>query len=471
MNLEKVSKEIVEGLGGVSNISHLTNCMTRVRATVKDNSLVNKEELEKIECVISVIEDSTVQVVVGPGKSRKIGDYINQNYQFDNKENVSSDKDRDYIAENKEKRKQNDNKFKQALKKVANIFVPLIPAIIAAGLCNGIAGYFTNTFAAQGIKEIPIWITFLQTIGNGLFAYLAIYVGINSAKEFGATEGLGGMIGAITISTNIDVISQMLGLYDSGNRLNSILISGKGGIIGVIVGVAILAFIEKRVRKIMPDALDNILTPFISILLTSVVTIFIIMPLSGFASDGIMKVLEVLIMTEGPMAIVGGFILSASFLPLLMVGLHHGLIPFYVLQLESTGSITLFPILCMAGAAQVGAAIAIYLRAKGRNEKLRSVIRGSLPVGFLGIGEPLLYGVTLPLGTPFITASIAGGFAGAFASFTKVASIAYGPAGLTAIPIMLPEKMIYYFASLCIAYVLGFIFTYFFAVPKGIDEY
>lgn len=117
MNLEKVSKEIVEGLGGVSNISHLTNCMTRVRATVKDNSLVNKEELEKIECVISVIEDSTVQVVVGPGKSRKIGDYINQNYQFNNKENVSSDKDRDYIAENKEKRKQNDNKFKQALKK------------------------------------------------------------------------------------------------------------------------------------------------------------------------------------------------------------------------------------------------------------------------------------------------------------------------------------------------------------------
>ena len=478
MDLEKISKQIIDGLGGVHNISYLTNCMTRVRATVKDTSKVDIKYLKSIDVVISVIEDETMQVVVGPGKSKKIGDYINENYVFGNEDNNEKSSNvsrenvsRDYVAEAKAKKAQNNNGFKKALKKIANIFVPLIPAIIAAGLCNGIAGYFENTLAVKGIKDIPLWITFLKTVGGALFGYLSIYVGINAAKEFGATPGLGGIIGGITISTNIDIISKSLGLFNESNRLKSILISGKGGIIGVIVGVAILAFIEKRIRKIVPDMLDNIVTPLVSVGLTALLTVFLIMPAAGFLSDILMKILEVLIMTEGPMAIVGGFILSASFLPLLMVGLHHGLIPFYVLQLEKFGSVSLFPVLCMAGAGQIGAAAAIYLKAKGRNEKLRNVIRGALPVGLLGIGEPLLYGVTLPLGTPFITASLAGGFAGAFCASMKVSSIAYGPAGLTAIPLMLPNKMIYYFISLCIAYVLGFVFTYLIKTPKAVDEY
>jgi PTS system sucrose-specific IIC component len=294
---------------------------------------------------------------------------------------------------------------------------------------------------------------------------------MNAADEFGATRGLGGVLGAITISPKIDAISQALGLFNIDDRLSSILISGKGGIIGVIAGVALLAFLEKRIRKIVPYVLDVIITPFLSLILTALVTVFAIMPLAGVASDHIIKALEVLIMNSGPSAVIGGFILAALFLPLLMVGLHHGLIPFYLLQLENFGVITLFPILCMAGAGQIGAAIALYFKAKGRNEKLRDVIRGALPVGFLGIGEPLLYGVTLPMGLPFITASIAGGFAGAFAAATKVAAIAYGPAGLSALTIIRPDKMIFYFLSLCIAYVLGFIFTWLAPVPKAMDDY
>ncbi|MDR2007952.1 MAG: PTS transporter subunit EIIC [Alphaproteobacteria bacterium] len=458
MDVKIVSETIVKYLGGSDNIVNVANCMTRVRTTVSEASKVNVAELKKLSDVMGVIaEDTYIQIVVGPGKCKALADFINNTYTFNGKAGLSSPKKGGLVQ--------------KLLKRIANIFVPLIPVIIGAGLCNGIVGVITNIYAANNLGDLPLAVTFLSMIGNGLFAFLAIYVGMNAADEFGATRGLGGVLGALTLAPQIDIISQALGMFNYDDRLASILIAGKGGILGVIAGVALLAYIEKHIRKIVPYVLDVIITPFLSLIITATITVFAFMPVAGLLSDVIVKFLQFFIMSDGIMAIVGGFILASLFLPLLMVGLHHGLIPFYLLQLEHFGVITLFPILCMAGAGQIGAAIALYFKAKGRNEKLRDIIRGALPVGFLGIGEPLLYGVTLPMGLPFITASIAGGFAGAFAAATHVAAIAYGPAGLAALTIIQPNKMIFYFLSLCIAYVLGFVFTYLAPTPKAMDTY
>ena len=454
---DNIASQFIEYLGGASNILSVANCMTRVRCAVQDTNLVKYEELEKLDVVLSVIKGERTQIVVGPGKSGRIADEM--------KELLGLSDWKATKAELTSKR----STTSEILKRIANIFTPLIPAIIGAGLLNGIAGYFVNVLTMEGIKEIPIWIIFFQTIGNALFAYFAIYVGINAANEFGATPGLGGIIGAITISPNINIFSQRLGLFDAEQPLNSILTTGKGGVIGVIAGVALLAYIEKKLRKVIPDTVTTFFTPIISLTVVGGVLIFMLMPLAGYVSDAIIKVFAFLILSEGITSILGGFVLAASFLPLLMVGLHHGLIPFYLVQLEQTGAISLFPVLCMAGAAQVGGAIAIYIKATN-NPKLRNIIRSSLPVGFLGIGEPLLYGVTIPLGKPFVTACIGGGIAGMFIALTKVQTIAFGPAGLTAIPLVLPDKMLYYFLGLCIAYVCGFILTYLFGVPKNIND-
>lgn len=462
MDNQSIAREIIEKLGSKDNIVVINNCMTRVRVSVKDNDKVDFKDLDEIPGVIKVIKDDTIQVVVGPGKSKKIADEMKK---LCGEISASNDE----WKKTKESVKSKQSKFSSVLRRLANIFIPLIPAIIGAGLLNGIAGYFQNVYTAEGIKDMPMWITFFQTLGSGLFAYFAIFVGINSANEFGATPALGGVIGAITISGNINIFSKALGLYNAEVPLNSILIPGKGGIIGVIIGVAILAWIEKQLRKIIPDFLDTILTPMISLLIVGTLTIFAIMPFAGVVSDGIIKVFSFFIMSEGPMAIIGGFILAASFLPLLMVGLHHGLIPFYMVQLTQFGSISLFPILCMAGGGQIGGAAAIYIKAKN-NKKLRDIIRSAMPVAILGIGEPMLYGVTLPLGKPFITASIAGGIGGAFLAATKVQTIAFGPAGITAIPLVVPGKILYYIIGLGISYIAGFIITYFFGIPKDIDE-
>ena len=145
---------------------------------------------------------------------------------------------------------------------------------------------------------------------------------------------------------------------------------------------------------------------------------------------------------------------------MVLLGLHHGLIPIYAVQLEAMGGVSLFPVLAMAGAGQVGAAIAIYMKAKKvKNMRLMKVISGALPAGFLGIGEPLIYGVTLPLGKPFITAGLGAGFGGAYVMLQKVMSTAWGPSGLTAIPLMQPNSMLNYFVGLVVAYIFGFIIT------------
>ena len=222
-------------------------------------------------------------------------------------------------------------------------------------------------------------------IGGGFLSYFAIYTGINSAKQFGATEGLGGMLGAMSISANIVTISTTLGLYDESVPLNSILTTGKGGIIGVIIGVYILAKIEKAIRKRIPDVLDLILTPLLTLLISGILFVFIIMPVAGFLSDGLVSVLSIFINSSNPVvSVISGYILSALFLPMVLFGLHHVLIPIYAVQLEAMGWVSLFPVLAMAGAGQVGAAIAIYFIAKKVKNKQTKII-------FVSANEALVY--------------------------------------------------------------------------------
>ena len=462
-NLE-LAQKIVELIGGKDNILKVANCMTRLRVTLKDESKVNSEELKKTVGILGIVQDgSYIQIVLGPGKAKKVADICIEEFKLPKDTLVAGD-----WKENKAtiKGTQKENKFKKAINVIANIFIPLIPAIIAAGIFNGLASLITTlqgqgTLPAEGFWQVTQLM--FSLIGGAFLGYFAIYTGINSAKQFGATEALGGMIGAISIGSNIVAISQTFGLYDEAVPLNSILTTGKGGIIGVIMGVYILAKIEKAIRKRMPDVLELILTPLLSLLITAILFVFIIMPLAGFISDGLVALLSIIINSSNPVvSVISGYILAALFLPMVLLGLHHGLIPIYAVQLEAMGGVSLFPVLAMAGAGQVGAAIAIYLIARRvKNERLKQVIVGALPAGFLGVGEPLIYGVTLPMFKPFITAGIGAGFGGAYVMLTHVLANAWGPSGLVAIAIMQPNSMLNYFIGLCISYIAGFIITYF----------
>jgi PTS system sucrose-specific IIC component len=458
VKIQELTKHIVELVGGVGNIRSVSPCMTRVRILIRDTNLVKRDALNKVEGVLGLQGTDTLQVVVGPGKSRKVVDEMVATYKVSQDSGGVTD---DWRA-NKDAIKSGQSKgsFKAGLETIAGIFIPLIPAIIAAGIFNGLASVINATSPTSDVVKLIVLI--FQLIGTGFLGYFAIFTGVNAAKRFGASESLGGMVGAMTIAGQIPAISRLLGFYNEAVPLESILINGKGGIIGVILAVWLLSKVERAVRKRVPDVLDIILTPMISLLVVTVLLVLVIMPFTGVVSDLLVTVLSLFIGSEFQIVnILSGFILSALFLPMVLLGLHHGLIPIYAVQLESLGGISLFPVLAMAGAGQVGAAIAIYLKArKVGNTRMQSVITGALPAGFLGIGEPLIYGVTLPLGKPFITAGLGAGFGGAFIMAAGVTAGAFGPSGLVAIPLMQGATASFlYFVGLVISYIMGFIIT------------
>ena len=464
MTNQELSRKILELVGGKSNVHSATSCMTRLRLQLKDPALADIDAQKQTEGVLGVVEDATLQVVLGPGKARKVCDLFVVDAGIPG--GMSTDNN---WQENKAAMKsgQKDSPMKKALRTIANIFIPMIPAIIAAGLFNGIASLMGQLFPeaiASGTGVVFIIQTLCSLFGASFLSYFAIYTGVNAAKQFGATPALGGMIGGISIGAQIVTISTLLGLYNVEVPLNSILTTGKGGIIGVIVGVWLLSKVEKFVRKHTPDVLDLIVTPLISLIVVGTLYVFVLMPVTGFISDGLVWLLSLLVNSTNPVvSVISGYVLAAVFLPMVLLGLHHGLIPIYSVQLEAMGGVSLFPVLAMAGAGQVGAALAILIKArKVRNLRMEKTIIGALPAGLLGVGEPLIYGVTLPMGKPFVTAGLGAGFGGAFVMLMGVMSIAWGPSGLVAIPLMkTPMMMLYFFLGLVISYIMGFIITWF----------
>ncbi|HDF7554315.1 TPA: PTS transporter subunit EIIC [Staphylococcus aureus] len=479
---QQLAERIIAAVGGMDNIDSVMNCMTRVRIKVLDENKVDDQELRQIDGVMGVIHDERIQVVVGPGTVNKVanhmaelsgvklGDPIPHNHNDSEKMDYKS-----YAADkakaNKEahKAKQKNGKLNKVLKSIANIFIPLIPAFIGAGLIGGIAAVLSNLMVAGYISGA--WITQLITVFNvikdGMLAYLAIFTGINAAKEFGATPGLGGVIGGTTLLTGIAGKNILMNVF-TGEPLQP----GQGGIIGVIFAVWILSIVEKRLHKIVPNAIDIIVTPTIALLIVGLLTIFIFMPLAGFVSDSFVSD-SLVSVVNGIISIGGvfsGFIIGASFLPLVTLGLHHIFTPIHIEMINQSGATYLLPIAAMAGAGQVGAALALWVRCK-RNTTLRNTLKGALPVGFLGIGEPLIYGVTLPLGRPFLTACIGGGIGGAvIGGIGHIGAKAIGPSGVSLLPLIADNMYLGYIVGLLAAYAGGFVCTYLFGTTKAMRQ-
>lgn len=474
---QQLAERIIAAVGGMDNIDSVMNCMTRVRIKVLDENKVDEQGLKQIDGVMGVIHDERIQVVVGPGTVNKVANHmaelsgvkLGDQISHHNKDTQKMDY-KSYAAdkakENKDahKAKQKNRKLNKVLKSIANIFIPLIPAFIGAGLIGGIAAVLSNLMVAGYISGA--WITQLITVFNvikdGVLAYLAIFTGINAAKEFGATPGLGGVIGGTTLLTGIAGKNILMNVF-TGEALQP----GQGGIIGVIFAVWILSIVEKRLHKIVPNAIDIIVTPTIALLIVGLLTIFIFMSLAGFVSDSLVSVVNGIINIGG---VFSGFIIGASFLPLVMLGLHHIFTPIHIEMINQSGATYLLPIAAMAGAGQVGAALALWVRCK-RNTTLRNTLKGALPVGFLGIGEPLIYGVTLPLGRPFLTACIGGGIGGAvIGGIGHIGAKAIGPSGVSLLPLISDNMYLGYIAGLLSAYAGGFICTYLFGTTKAMRQ-
>ncbi|MBR1804981.1 MAG: PTS transporter subunit EIIC, partial [Selenomonadaceae bacterium] len=441
MTNEELAKQILDTVGGTSNVMHsdatqVTNCMTRLRMRLFERNDLMIDALKKIDGVLGVnVDGDEVQVILGAGKATSVTGVVNEILEKSNAVKVGDGK-----ALHDKIRAKNATPVKLFFKKIASIFTPLIPGFIACGLLTGLVSLAVKISPA--LEGDPI-VKLLMVAGNAVFWGMNLFIGVNAAKVFGGTPIIGGVLAALMTHPALADV----------NIFGHALVPGRGGVISVIIVAAVGAWLEKRLHKIIPEMFDLFLTPLVTVLIAGAAAIFILQPIGGTLSDAIGTAATTAIKSGGAVV---GFVLAGVWLPLVMLGIHQAMTPIHVDLISQFGVTILLPILAMAGGGQVGASIAVYFKTK--NKFLKKTIASALPVGMMGVGEPLIYGVTFPLFKPFICACVGGAFGGAVQATFMVGAATLGISGL---PLAATTNNIaVYLIGLATSYVVGFIATW-----------
>lgn len=466
----ELASSILNDIGGKDNVSAVISCMTRLRISVKYDSKINLDQLKRLNGVLGVVQSENLQVVLGPGKVTKVGTEFSKlagvplGEEGGDDSNETLDEVKARAQKNKAAQKaKHDKPLQRGLHHIANVFIPLLPGIIAAGLVNGICNVIDYQSGSAFANDW--WYLTIKTIGWGLFAFLPIFVGMNAAKEFKGSAILGGIGGVFCLNLTGFAAYPLNSLAVSMPFTNKPYVAGVGGLLTALFMGIFIAWTERQIRKFMPNALDTFLTPLCTLIFCGLISVVFLQPVGGWLTNIIYVAMDFL---YDKLSWFGGYILSSTFLALVSVGLHQALTPIHVMLNDPTGPTHginyLLPILMMAGGGQVGAGFALWLKSK--NKRFKNMVMSSIPVAILGVGEPLMYAVTLPLGRPFITACLGAGFGGVAASLFHLGTVSQGVSGLFGLLIMQPGQQVEFLIALLISYVGGFVLTWFF----GIDE-
>lgn len=419
MDYGKTAKLIIEGIGGKENIISAAHCATRLRLVIADNGKCKKEEIENIEGVKGVFEASgQLQVILGTGVVNKVYD------EFIKLADIS--------AASKEEVKQaaasKQNVFMRAIKILGDIFVPIIPAIVASGLLMGLLEGLSNVFPAMTQSGTY---TIIHLFSNAAFVFLPVLIAISAAKTFGGNMFLGAVIGMIMIHPDlmnawsvvgaeaVPTASAWFGLYDIN------LVGYQGHVIPVVIAVFVMSFIEKRLHKIVPEMIDLFVTPLVTVLVTGYLSLTILGPvfssLENWVLDGVQFLISI------PFGI-GAFFTGGLYAPTVVAGVHHMYNALEAGMLSAKGVNTWMPIATAANVAQGAAALALALKTK--NKKTQAMALPASLSAFLGITEPAIFGVNIRFMKPFIAGCIGGAFGALYAAIAGIGATAYGITGL-----------------------------------------
>ena len=438
----RIAQELYERLGRADNILQATNCMTRLRVRLvrKDAALV--AAVKGVKGVIGALDvGDEFQIVLGPGRVQAVADEVRSFMAADRAAakkksgaNVEVEALREAI------KAKNATPVKLFFRRIASIFVPLIPGFIACGLITGILGVYLKL--APEAANAPL-VKLLAVFGNAVFWGMNLFVGWSAAQVFGGTPILGGVLAAVISHPGLANVT----LSDAP------LLPGRGGVISVVLAAGMSVWLEKRLHRVVPEIFDLFLTPLLTVLLAGTATVLVVQPLGGVLSDWIGRTATAAVGSGGA---VTGFVLGGLWLPMVMLGIHQAMTPIHVDLIARYGVTVLLPILAMAGAGQVGASIAVYVRTK--SSRLKKTVASALPVGLMGVGEPLIYGVTLPLGKPFVGACIGGAAGGAVQAHFAVGAATLGISGL---PLAgATDHVLMYLLGVVVAYAVGFAATW-----------
>ncbi|MFD2307778.1 beta-glucoside-specific PTS transporter subunit IIABC [Enterococcus termitis] len=411
---EELAKNIVKEVGGKENVNSLTNCITRLRFKLKDESKANTEVLKNMDGVVTVMQaGGQYQVVIG-------------NHVPDVRKDVDAVLG---VLEPVADEGSKGNLFDRFVDMISGIFQPILAPLSAAGMLKGVNAILAfalgSSFAAS-----PTYAVF-NAMGDGLFLFLPIFIGYTAMKKFGGSPFLGMMIASSLVYTGF-IDGSATATFAEAGGLNffgipfSIPAAGYGStVMPIIAATAFSAFLEKQLRKIIPDVVKLFLVPFFTALIAIPLTFLVIGPIMNVVADGLGNGL-LAIQAFNP--IIFGAIIGFSWQLLVMFGMHWALIPFVIIALSQGQPTSLLTGSGSVSFAQTGAVLAVMLKTK--NLKLKELSIPAFISGIFGVTEPAIYGITLPKKKPFWASCIVGGVTGAIAMGLGIEAYQMGGLGI-----------------------------------------
>lgn len=421
MDYGVVAKEVIQAIGGRENIVSAAHCATRLRLVIGDNAKCSKATLENIDGVKGVFEAAgQLQIIFGTGTVNKVYD------AFIEAAGITGGTKEDV----KQAAAAKQNLFKRAIKTLGDIFVPIIPAIVASGLLMGLLEGFCNLYPA--LAESSTYEIF-HLFSNAAFVFLPILIAISAAKTFGGNQFLGAVIGMIMIHSDLINAWSVAGMKASEIPTASVwfglyhirMVGYQGHVIPVVIAVWLMSKLEKKLHKIVPEIIDLFVTPLVTVLVTGYLTLTIIGPIFSTIENWVLSAAESLIAV--PFGI-GGMIIGAFYAPTVVAGVHHMYNALEAGLLSAHGVNNWMPIATAANVAQGAACLALAIKTK--NAKTRSVALPASLSAYLGITEPAIFGVNIRYMKPFIAGCIGGACGGLVAGITHVGASAYGITGV-----------------------------------------
>ncbi len=473
MDHAKVAGEVVEAVGGASNISAAAHCATRLRLVIADESKINQQALDDNEDLKGTFAAGGMfQIIVGPGDVDQVYDHMVADHGV---REVSKD-------EAKEEAEAGGNVFSRFIKMIADIFVPVLPALIAGGLLMALhsvltaEGLFGERSVIQMFPALTDYDALINLVSSAAFAFLPVLVGFSAAKRFGGNTYLGAAMGAAMVSpsllsaysmTDAAAAAKFWAYTDQSSVWNlfGLEVSKVGYqamVIPTLVVTWIMCLIEKSLHKVLKGTADFLLTPLITLLITGFLAFVVVGPVTRELSNYLTQGLDWLYSTLG---VVGGLIFGFFYSAIVVTGLHQSFPAIEIPLIKQGAGDFIFPIASMANVAQGAAALAVFF--KTRDAKLKGLAGAGGVSAVFGITEPAIFGVNLRLRWPFYCAMVSAAIGSAGVALLNVRGQALGAAGFVGFVSIVPKSIPAYLALEVLVFVISFGLTFGYAMTRG----
>lgn len=450
MDYSATAKEILEKVGGEANIVNVSHCMTRLRLTLKDESIVSDEEVKSIKGVAGVMKKAgQYQIVIG----NDVGNYYKAFLKLGNFENQSGSAS---VA------KKGGNPVSVVLDAISGSMSPVIPAIIGAGMIKVliiVLGWFIS--AESETMQL------LNVIGDSAFYFLPVLVSYSAGKKFGANPVLVTSVVAVLIHPSFTALVadglptvHFLGIPVTAASYSSTVIPA-------ILTAWVMSYIERLVEKITPAVTKNFLKPMLIILISAPIAFLLLGPLGSIIGNGLAAVLVAI---QSHVSIAAYVIMAAAMPFIVMTGMHWAFIPVVFAALETpAGESLMLPAMLISNLAQGAACLAVAVKSKNSNLKQLAASSGVSAL-FAGVTEPGLYGVTMPLKKPLIALCISSGITGLFAGIMKVSASSFASPSLLSLPIFVSTESANNFIMAVVTAVISIVLTFIVTWFMGFED-